>query len=82
MKEKIQELHPLPCPDTIGEIDTVVLHQACMFAGGRTESTLNTVKVPGIKMWWSENLNGLLFTIKNMQKGFIPAPAVKILYFK
>ena len=46
-----------------------------MFAGGKTESTLNQVKIPGIEMMWLEK-EGLFFVVGH-QSGLIPAAAVK-----
>jgi hypothetical protein len=61
------------------QVSTAILHSACLFAGGRTESTLNHVKVPGIEMWWVPN-EGLHFKVKS-QVGIVPAANVKIVYF-
>jgi hypothetical protein len=76
-----EEMEILPLSSTI---ESAVLHQACMFAGGRTESTMNAAKIPGLTMHWITG-EGLFFDIKNKnitQHGFIPAAAVKIVYYK
>jgi hypothetical protein len=61
-------------------IDNAVLHAACLFAGGRTESTLTQVKVPGILLYWKPG-DALYFKVKE-QVGCIPAAGVKICNFK
>jgi hypothetical protein len=61
-------------------VEMAVLQAACMFAGGRTETTLTPIKVPGIRMWWVKG-EGLYFTCKH-QEGMIPSTNVKVVYFE
>lgn len=62
-------------------VDTAMLHSSIMIPGtGRTESTLNQVKVPGIKMEWIRN-EGLLIEARG-RKTLIPSANVKCAHLK
>lgn len=67
-------------PESHPAVDTAILHTAEMFAGGRTESTLNAVKVPGLFMYWIRP-EGLFYKCKG-QEGLIPAGNVRRVVFK
>jgi len=68
------------CEESKTYVEMAVLQAACLFAGGRTETTLTSIKVPGIRMWWVKG-EGLYFTCKH-QEGMIPSTNVKIVYFE
>lgn len=62
------------------KVDTAILQAAASFPGsGRTESTLNSVKIPGIQMFWLKG-EGLLVSVKG-KESFIPDTNVKIVHF-
>lgn len=60
-------------------VSNAVLQTATFLPGGRTESTLNISKIPGIEMLWVRN-EGLLVKIKG-DEALIPDTNVKIVMF-
>lgn len=61
-------------------VDMALLQASAMIPGtGKTESTLNAVKVPGIKMLWIRG-EGLLVNCKG-KESLIPSTNVKIVHF-
>lgn len=77
-ESKIETHQPISLPSLI---ETAVLHSAVMFPGtGRTESTLNSIKIPGIQMEWIKQ-EGLMVEV-GKRRYLIPSANVKIVYFK
>lgn len=61
-------------------VDIAHLQAAVMIQGtGKTETSLNTSRIPGIQMHWMKD--GLMITVKG-KKSFVPAPNIKVIYFK
>jgi hypothetical protein len=71
-KEKIEKV-------LFKEVDSAELHSACRFIG-KTETSLNTAKIPGAEMSWIKG-EGLIVRYKKNEI-FIPAANVKSVYFK
>lgn len=62
-------------------VDTAILQAPVMIPGtGKTETTLNHTKIPGVQMVWLRG-EGLLLTVKGIES-FIPSTNVKIAHFK
>lgn len=61
------------------EVDSAVLHSAIMI-GGKTEATITTAKLPGVKLGW---VNGEGLTVEFKGKScMVPSAGVKAVYFK